>query len=582
MSYAFFSRSVDALRQDGQRLARLNHLAARAASRQPADGRPKALFPDHVAMRSASRAARRKQLTKVVPPPPPAAVIALNRMGFGPRPGDVEAFNALGATDAERLQAYVDQQLDPESIDDSTADARLAQSGFTTLGKSLEQLWQEHAIPDDIEWEVVMQPLFETELATFLKAIHSRRQLFELLVDFWHNHFNVYAYDWPMGPTWVHTDRDAIRAHTLGNFRQMVEAVAKTPAMLHYLNNNVNSFEDANENYARELMELHCMGAESYYGSIPESDVPQDAEGRPMGYVEETVIAAARCLTGWTMSDRPWNPQIGNTGTFLYHDPWHDHDPKTVLGVDLPANQAPMKDGQDLFDILCQHPATGRHVATKLCRRLIGDFPPQSVVDTAAAVFTAQVDAPDQIAQVVRTILLSDAFLATWGDKVKRPFEIAVSCFRGAEGDLPFVLRDDATDYFLYMYYHGGQPLFSWHPPNGYPDIKPAWNSTSPRVMNWRLANLLVTIDDATPTPYFEFLSKTPAGVRSARGIVTFWTERILGQPAAQAEHDELVEFMAQGRNPDYDLPLDTDEYVQDRLRALIALIFMSPSFLWR
>lgn len=182
---------------------------------------------------------------KALPAPPSAAVIALTRLAFGPRPGDVEAFDALGASDPERLQVWVDQQLDPGSIDDSAAEARIAQSGFTTLDKSMAELWQDHTL--DAEWDIHMQPFWETQLATFLRGIHSRRQLFEVMVDFWHNHFNVFADDFLFGSVWVHTDRDAIREHALGNFRQMVEAVTRTPAMLFYLDNAFNNLEDANE-----------------------------------------------------------------------------------------------------------------------------------------------------------------------------------------------------------------------------------------------------------------------------------------------------------------------------------------------
>ncbi len=567
--------------RESARRARLMARAAAAAPKVP-DGRRKAFFPEKRVMRSPEKRARFQALRlKTVPSPPSAAVMALSRLGFGPRPGDVEAFNALGGTDVERLTAWIDQQLNPESIDDSAAETRIAQSGFTTLEKSLEQLWLDHIVNSE-DWELTVQPFWETELATFLRAIHSKKQLLEVMVDFWHNHFNVYAYDYPHVAVWPHSDRDAIRANALGNFRQLLEAVAKTPAMLWYLDNAYNSFEDANENYAREMLELHTMGAAAYLGSMPQSEVPVDGQGRPIGYVEEDVVAAARCLTGWTVSDRPWDDDIGNTGTFLYHDPWHDHDPKTILGADLPADQAPMKDGRDLFDLAAEHPATARHIATKLCRRLLGDGAPASVVDAAAATFTAQLEAPDQMAQVVRTIVLSDEFLETWGDKVKRPFEIAVSAFRGAGGDLPFTLDDEATNYFLWAFYTTGQPLFSWRPPNGYPDVKAAWNTTSPRVMCWRLANTLMMLRDENENYHLDALSQSPPEVRSAQALVSFWTERILGRPAAPPEEAELVDFMAQGHNPHFDLPLDTDELTQDRLRALISLIFMSPSFLWR
>jgi len=569
-------------RTDHRIRGRLRSLADAARRRSRSwipDGAPALLFPERRTMASPAR--QLTPLPRTVPSPPPAAVVALTRLGFGPKPGAVAAFDALGATDAERLEAYLEQQLDPPSIDDTAADARLAASGFETLEKSLAELWQEHTLAE--EWEVHMQPFWETQLATFVRAIHSERQLLEVMVDFWHNHFNVFAAESPFGSVWVHTDRDAIRAHALGNFRQLVEAVARTPAMLFYLDNAFNNLEDANENYARELIELHTLGADAYLGSLPASEVPLDGDGFPVGYVEEDVIAAARCLTGWTVDTRWVHWQFGETGTFLYWDDWHDHDPKTVLGLALPANQPPMQDGFDLLDRLCQHPATGRHLATKLCRRLLGDFPPQNVVDAAAAVFTANWDAPDQLAQVLRAIVLAPEFLATWGDKVKRPLEIAVSSFRGAGGDLPFELRDGVTQWFYWEYYQTGQPLFSWHPPNGYPDLKAAWNTTSPRVMCWRLANFFVQVwDEDNELHYFDLLGQTPAGVRSAQALVDFWSERILGRPLPTDEEQKLVAFMAQGENPLDDLPLDTDWETQERLRALVALILMTPSFLWR
>lgn len=569
-------RTPDAL--DHTTRERLRYAASRYRQREP-DGLPSPLVPIQPVMRHPERVAPPNQ---AVPPPPSGAAIVYTRLAFGPAAGDIAAFNALGANDEARLLAWVTQQTNPASINDTAANNRLAASGFTTLNKSLTQLWADHVVPDDLPWEERIRPLTETVYATFIRCIHSKRQLLEVMVQFWHDHFNVYADDFPISAVWVHTDRDAIRANAFGNFRTLLEAVAKTPGMLYYLDNYNNSAEDANENYARELMELHCLGADAYYGSISPAQVPRDGQNRPLGYCETDVIEAARCLTGWTVSDRDWDPNFGNTGNFLYYAPWHDNGVKTVIGTTLPANQPAMKDGRDLFDILASHPATGRFVAKKLAKRLLGDFPPASVVDNAAAVFTANWQAPDQIAQTVRAIVLADEFLTTWGDKVKRPFEIAVSAFRGIGFDLPFRLNDNPTNWFHWTFYNTGQPLFGWHPPNGYPDIKFAWNSTSPRVMGWRLVNTMIQIDDDANVRFCNPYAATPADRRSAQELVDFWTDRILGRPADGTEQAELVEFMAQGFNPNFDLPLDSDEDTRDRLRTLVALICMSPSFLWK
>ena len=158
---------------------------------------------------------------------------------------------------------------------------------------------------------------------------------------------------------------------------------------------------------------------------------------------------------------------------------------------------------------------------------------------------------------------------------------------RGASFDLPFVLGNDnaanLTGWFLWEYYQTGQPLFGWHPPNGYPDSKFAWNTTSPRVMTWRIANMLVSIwDEQADDYYFDLLSRTPASSRTAEEIVDFWSVEILGRGLPAAERGPLVSFMAQDTPADEDLPLGSDWQVDERLRALVALILMCPTFLWK
>jgi uncharacterized protein (DUF1800 family) len=513
---------------------------------------------------------------------PPLAVVLLNRAGFGPRPGDLAAFAALGGTDAARLQAWVDQQLDPATIDDSEAEARIAASGYTTLGKSLAQLWADHVVPDNLPWQDRIRPIAETTLATFLRGVYSRRQLFEVLVEFWHNHFSVYGWEFYEAPTWVHYDRDVIRANALGNFRQLLEAVTRSTPMLLYLDNWLNSEDGPNENYARELLELHTLGDDSYFGTVPRSEVPLDGGGVQVGFVDEDVFAVTRALTGWSLDGDPWWDLESGNGGYLYRPDWHDTGAKNVLGVELPAGQPAEKDGQDVFDLLASHPATGRFVAGKLCRRLLGDFPPAALVDAAAAVFTAQAAAPDQIAQVVRTILLSPEFAATFGAKVKRPFEIVVGALRAGGADFPFIEGDSDSDTLDWLFYLTGHYPFSWHPPNGYPDVAGAWTGTSPRVMTWRLTNWLVDVEGGDGAYRLDAAAQTPAGVRSANGLVDFWIDRIFGRPLVAAVRQELVEFMAQGHNPDFDLPLDSDGDTRERLQSLLGLMFLSPDFLWR
>ena len=525
-------------------------------------------------MRVATPAGVRPVSRRVLPSPnpPPAAVVALHRMAFGPRPGDVERFNALGGTDPERLEAYVEDQLHPESIDDSALEQRLAAAGFTTLGKSAAQLWADHvaAKPD---WKTRMQPLYETERATFLRALFSACQLREVLADFWHNHFNVYAWDYYAGATWVAWDRDVIRGHIFGNFREMLHATATSPAMLVYLDNHVNSNAGPNENYARELLELHTLGAMNYLGVRLQSEVPTGADGIPVAYVDGDVYEATRCLTGWTFDD--------DSGEFLYREEWHDRFQKHVLGLFLPADQPPLADGRALLDRVAVHPGTARHIGTKLCRRLIADEPPREVVEAAARVFLDQADAPDQLRRVVRTILLSEAFRTTWGAKVKRPFEIVVGAMRAANVSPRFALDESVTNRLLGYFDRTGQPLFSHRAPDGYPDLAEDWLSTGTLVSTWRTVNWVLATHDDDDVDLFDVAAETPEDRRSPELLAAHWIERVLGRPATPALHQEIVDFLALGRDPE--IPLDLgDEDVAERVRNAVALIAMSPQFLER
>ncbi len=537
------------------------------------------------------------ELPAVPPTAPPMAVLALTRLGFGPAPGDLDAFAALGADDLSRLTAWVDQQLVPGAIPDPGCDARLAASGFTTLGKSLTQLFLDHHVADP-EWWERLRPAIETELATWTRAVYSRRQLFEVLVDFWHNHFNVYGWEYIEAPVWVHYDRDVIRAHALGNFRALLEAVAQAPAMLVYLDNYINFAAEqggapvgSNENFARECLELHTLGSEVSYGSTPRQQVP--GYPNPVGYCQEDVVDAARALTGWTFAIDwlEWDcPEAAvNDGHFFYCAAAHDTLGKEILGQVLPAGSSAASDGAALLDRLASHPATGRNVAKKLCRRLIGDFPPAALVDSAAALFTATWQAPDQIRQVVRHIALSDEFRTTWGEKVKRPFEVAVSALRAADADFPFTVLpadEDAVNGLHWLFEAGGQALFGWHPPNGHPDMRGAWQSANPRVALWRVANWLVEPDDQDEDRFLDIVAPTLASpARSATELVDFWSERIFGRALPAADRDQLIEFMAAGHNANLPLPIETNDwpdYTKDRLRSLVGLMFMSPEFLWR
>jgi len=511
-----------------------------------------------------------------VPSLPSLPVIVLNRMAYGPRPGDIAAFNALGNSPEARLTAYVDQQLNPSAIDDSACDAVIASYGFTTLAKSRTQLWADHVRAQENPWSNRMLPATETEHVTFLKAIYSKRQLKQVLAEHWFNHFNIYGWDSWTGPVMVHYDRDVIRANVLGNFRTMLGAVAKSPAMLYYLDNQSNSGGNPNENYARELFELHAMGAENYLGVIPLTinndgsythPAEKDNNGRPLRYVDADVYGATTCFTGWRIDS--------DSGNFIFDDDAHFPYAKIVLGRLIPEAQG-IKDGEDVLDLVAKHPGTARYLCRKLCQRLIHDNPPESIVQAAADVFMANVDAPDQLKKVTRTILLSNEFRTTWAQKIKRPFEFAVSLLRAAEGDFT------PQSSFFNNYDDLGQPLFSWPPPNGYPDEKESWSSTMPLLQRWRLVHFLIDWEiggEGEDKDDLRLHFASPASIKAPNAVVSYWENRLLGYSLPQKEQQAIVEFFAAGRNPDLDLP---DDQLTERLPYAMGLLFMSPSFQWR
>ena len=507
------------------------------------------------------------------PEPPPLAVIVLNRMGYGPRPGDIEAFTAMGNTDEARLQAYVEYQLHPEFIDESELDKRLAQAGYTTLWKTRDQLWTDHVVnapPEDI-WSVRYRPFYETERATIMRALYSKAQLQEVLADFWHNHFNIQAEDWWAVPLWVHQDRDIIRANSLGNFRKFLEDVATSFPMLLYLDNYINQVSGPNENYARELFELHGLGAENYVGVRRQDEVPIDADRRPMGYVDDDVYEATRAFTGWGVDFE--------TGRFAYTASQHDRFQKYVLGRFLRSDQAPLKDGRDVLDLIASHPGTARHIARKLCRRFISDEPPQRIVDEAASIFLAKKDAQDQLRHVVRTILLSPEFRTTWGEKIKRPFEMTMGCLRAVNTDYTFDMIEEPAGHLQWSLNQAAQGLFRWPTPDGYPDRREKWIGSNPMVGVWRIINWIVDIKNWWSRQYrfFDAIGSLPADVRSPRAIVDFWIRRLLGRSLNAEVRQEIIDFMARGRDPEMDLPGFDDDITRERVWGCVSLILSVP-----
>jgi len=383
----------------------------------------------------------------------------LNRISFGPTHAEVERVGRLG------IRAYLNEQLQPDLLADQRLEEKLA--GLKTMRLSNRELIELYPPPQIVRQQGMMpQPtqapraiIVELQQARLLRSIYSRRQLFEIMVDFWTNHFNVFSAKG--ADRWLITsyDRDTIRPHALGKFRDLLLATAQSPAMLFYLDNWLSASPDSpgarfagpnnrrrglNENYARELMELHTIGVEG-------------------GYTQKDVIEIARCFTGWTIRQ----PQ--QRGEFIFDSRIHDNGEKNVLGTRIPAGGG-IEDGKKVIDLLASHPATARCIALKLARRFIADQPPAAVVDRAAATFR---QTNGDIRSVLTSLIDSSEFFApeNYLAKVKKPLEFVASALRAVDAETQ-------VSHQLFRYVgRMGEPLFLAQPPTGHPDVASSWIS---------------------------------------------------------------------------------------------------------
>lgn len=523
----------------------------------------------------------------------PFAVRMLRNLSFGPTPASLAEFQALSSSDPQRLANWVDWQLDYTSIDDSAVDARFARTAYATLGKSLTQLWADHIKPNPA-WEVRMLPALEMQRSAFVRAVYSRRQLFEMIVDFWHDHFHVFGYDYSAGPLFPHFDRDVVRKHALGNFRALLEDVTTSPSMLYYLDNHSNTKAGANENWARELMELHTLGAQNYYGFQDPATLPRDPEDAtyPAGYTDIDVYEVAAAFTGWTVRNGHWQYPNENDGTFVYRAAWHDTRAKTILGRQFPADQPEMKDGRDVLDRLASHPAVARHVCSRIIRRFINDAPPESLVWSAARVFRENWQKPDQLTRVFRHVLNSTEMYNAWGAKTRKPFTAVVAAMRAAGSDWTLAPSGDRSNEFVWRFGFTGHTPFGWPAPNGYPDTGVPWSGSNSYGQTWKMLDWLTDTND-NGFSLLPILQNTRAEVAAwtANNLVDYWCRRLLGYLPDPARRKVLVQFMAQNGDPASFVITDTEtwsgndlkkHYNQSRLKSMVSLILLSPEFLSR
>jgi uncharacterized protein (DUF1800 family) len=454
-----------------------------------------------------------------------AILHAMNRLAYGPRPGDLERVRQMG------LAKWIDQQLAPNSIDDKAVNARL--ENLPTLSMSSAQLIQEYpppkqaaiqaakrtdaaasappssssaatsnlTTPGAVKRNVLSGPdpnavprviaddskkpqrvIEELAMAKVTRAIYSERQLQQVMDDFWFNHFNVYAAKGQ--DKWYLTsyERDVIQPHTLGKFKDLVTATAESPAMLFYLDNFLSADPNAaqrqaalramrqnharrgrapvpqapqgqqakkntrglNENYGRELMELHTLGVEG-------------------GYTQKDVTELARCFTGWTIDKPRLNPE------FKFDEKLHDPDQKIILHKKIHAGG--MKDGEQAVELLARHPSTAKFISTKLARRFVSDNPPPSLVARMAKTFQSS---DGDIRAVMHTMIYSPEFWSreAYRAKIKTPFELVISAVRALGTDV------DTAMPLVQWVGRIGEPLYQCQPPTGYADTAEAWVNT--------------------------------------------------------------------------------------------------------
>jgi uncharacterized protein (DUF1800 family) len=552
---------------------------------------------------------------------------ALNRLAYGPRPGDVERIKQMG------LAKWIDQQLNPNSIEDKAVEARL--ENYPTLRMSTAKLLGEYPQPKqaakkeglnapELRQEMAQERrangaannqgdggsmkddpaqgnpatrgnaggnklsvdpnavpraiaddskrpqrvVEELAMAKVTRAIYSERQLQQVLDDFWLNHFNVFAQKGEVKWYLTSYERDVIQPHTLGKFKDLVEATAKSPAMLFYLDNFLSADprtaqraaaeraarqarrggfggrpfpmpqqqgqkkkqdRGLNENYGRELMELHTLGVDG-------------------GYSQKDVTEVARCFTGWTIEKPRENPE------FKFDERLHDPDTKIVLGKKI--HNGGMGDGKEVIDLLVKHPSTAKFISTKLARRFVSDTPPQSLIAKMSQAFQSS---DGDIRAVMKTMIYSSEFWSreTFRAKIKTPFELVISAARalGTDVDTPMPL----------VQWTGriGEPLYQCQPPTGFPDRADAWVNTGALLnrLNYSLAlagnkvrgsrsdaATLLGLDlSADPKVALNRAVEMFLGGEAARGTVETLEKQIEDPQIVQARLDDPVKRVDMG-----------------------------------
>jgi uncharacterized protein (DUF1800 family) len=443
----------------------------------------------------------------------------LNRLTFGPRPGDLQRLMERGVAE------FLERQLAPEPEHEPLARKLRA---LPAIDYTASEFVLHHQL-DKQSVASVECPLEQLRTAKLQRAAESENQLREVLVDFWYNHFNVTAQAWQASvPEY---ERETIRPHVLGRFRDLLVAVAHSPAMMFSLDTYISTanrivggklVRGLNENYGRELLELHTVGVSA-------------------GYTQHDVTEAARCFTGWDFGG--WHAPLY---AFRFSREQHDSDSKKIFGFALSSGGGE-GDGDGLLDYLAVHPATARFISWRLVQRFVADNPPQSLVEGCAKTFSAT---GGEIRAVMRTIVDSDEF-RTAPPKLKSPLEFAVSAIRAADGEI--VEGKPLADALGRM----GMPLYDCKPPTGYSNRGSDWLNVSGQLHRFNFAVALATGE-------FPGVSVRSSATSPAAAAQHF-AENILGAPLSASTLAALSRASSKGN-------------VAPQTKAL-ALLIASPEF---
>ena len=463
----------------------------------------------------------------------------LRRATYGPSPSSIAEIRRLGA------KAWLDRQLSPSSIADPVADGLVARLPLSRLSIADVRGRVAAGTLKQYSWD----PMWQLGFAAVARAIWSDRQLLEVMTDFWSNHLNVTC---PQGDVWdSRIDYDTtIRQHALGRFADLLKASARHPAMLTYLDNRYSTKNAPNENYGRELLELHTVG---------------------LAYTGSDVKNAARLLTGLTVDH--------GTGRYRYDGTLHAVGAVRVLAFQHANATAAGGEGAALalLDYLAVHPVTARRIVTKLCVRFVADTPPASLITTLVKVY---LDNGSAIAPVLRALFTSAEFAASIGAKTRTPLEDLAATVRTL-GYGPATSGTKFLESLYWMVRDAGQAPLFWGPPNGYPDVAEAWGSPSGLLVRWnfhlsiaagwwpdtlvRPANLATGMVGALPATYGALIGATAT--------------RLLGVAPSARQTAVLAEFF--GRTPASPLK-SSDPVVGWMYPYLMGMLLNAPSFALR